>query len=176
MKPGRARPRALPLHPGLPARCAGKNGIPKGFALRRKMWEAEPPARLPKLSRAAILPHGDVRCKAKLDATAPAAPCGPQATAQGQSPCKKPGRPFAARRKKSQTALLPSGELAYVQPPRKKQAQSAPAAPTGAAVHGLRAKPLGVQGVSPRLVRLGFCGSLGRAPARGKPGSCARLD
>ena len=61
------------------------------------MWEAEPPARLPKLSRAAILPHGDVRCKAKLDATAPAAPCGPQATAQGQSPCKKPGRPFAAR-------------------------------------------------------------------------------
>ena len=54
----------------------------------------------------------------------------------------KAGPPFCGPAEKSQTALLPSGVFAYVPPPLATQARSAPAAPTGAAVHGLRAKPL----------------------------------
>ena len=43
--------------PFLPAQSAGKKRIPKGEALRRWVWEAEPPARSPPLQIVRIL-HG----------------------------------------------------------------------------------------------------------------------
>ena len=69
------------------------------------------------------------------------APQRAQSTGQGRSPWQSRAallRPGGTK----PDGLLPSGVLSYVRPPRIEQAQSAPAAPTGAAVRGAGAQPL----------------------------------
>ena len=112
-------------------------------------------ARSPWQSRAALLRPGGTKpdgpfavWRIDLCAVPPAqqarsapAPQRAQSTGQGRSPWQSRAallRPGGTK----PDGLLPSGVLSYVRPPRIEQAQSAPAAPTGAAVRGAGAQPL----------------------------------
>ncbi len=118
---------------------------------------------LSKPSRAALLPHGDVLYKAERDATSPARHASRHPLPQSRAALLRPGGT-------KPDGLPPSGELSHVHPPPARQAQSAPAAPTGAAVHGLRAKPLGPQSGGAGAQPLPSCrrgrGGLGRGSCR----------